>query len=486
MAEDAATTGPDAEPSTSADGAAPAAPPASGGDGGPAEGGSTSAGPAGAGRTTARRWAVRGLMVVVVLGLFTSTLAVWSHRALFNTDVWVENADALVADPAVTSALADKLTDQIVNGLQLQSRLRNRLPQDQQFLAVPLTAGITQLVERLTTEFLQSETFKEYWSKANRIVHDKIVAFLRGDTTRLQLEEGGAVVLDLTPVVAAISAKLQGIVPESVQQEGIQIDKLGIDVPPGEIRTQLEQAFGVQLPQDFGRFTVFQSDQLAVVQQAVTLFDRLVVLLPLLTLLLAVVMVVVSVHRLRTLLALGVALVVSMILTNALFQAVSNQVVGLITGTGAKSAALTLTANLLAQLRGITNWVLVLGLVLAVGAFLAGDSRPAKAIRHHTRAALGRMDTAVRGEQPTAPSPDEGATGRVLVWVTDHATLLRYAGLVAAIGWLALVSATWTTLIVVLVLLALYELAIELLAPSFLTTRPQPAAESGGAPTSGG
>jgi hypothetical protein len=423
----------------------------------------------------ARRWAVRLLMAVVVVGILTSTLAVWSHRVVLDTDVWVTNAEALAADPAVTDAIADKLTTQIVDGLQLQGRLRDALPADQRFLAVPLTAGVTQLVERITREVLQSEKFQEVWSKANRIVHEKVVAFLRGETTTVQLDESGAVVLDLTPLVAAVVNKLSSVAPD-VFGQGFTVPVIDVDVAPGQIRQTLQESLGVQLPPDFGRFTLFTSEDLATAQRAVTAFDRLVVVLPLLTLVLAVVMLVVSAHRLRTLLGLGVALAVSMVLVNALFQAVANQIVGLITGTAGRSAALTLTGRLLGELRGITNWILIVGLFLAVGAFLAGDSRPARAIRGQARQVARRVDTATGGDH-AEPAADGGPTGAVLNWVTAHATGLRYLGVAVAFGWLALVSATWGTLVVVLVVLGLYELGLEVLVPSGQTVRARQAIE---------
>ncbi|MFN8039314.1 MAG: hypothetical protein U0Q07_08900 [Acidimicrobiales bacterium] len=443
------------------DGSSDAAPDA----GATAEGGATATRASGL-----RRWSVRLLMVVVVLAILASTVAIWSHRALFNTDVWVANVDAVIADPEVTDALATRLTDQIVNGLQLQSRLRNALPDNQKFLAVPLSAGLGQLVDRVTKEVLQSDTFQEYWSKVNRVVHEKLVAFLRGETTYVQLDDGGQVVIDLTPLIGNILNKLQSAAPDIFGQ-GFTIPVVNVDVAPGEARQKIESSLGIQLPQDFGRFTVFQSDQLEMVQKGVTIFDRLVIVLPIVTVLLMIVMIAVSVHRLRTALALGIALIVSMILTNALFQAVTNQILGIIKGTAAKNGALILFGNLLGELRAITNWVIIVGVVLAVGAFLAGDSKLARLIRRQVGIVVGRIDHATKGDERALPSPEDGTTARAVLWITAHATGLRYAGLAVGIGWLALVSATWGSLIGVLVVIGLYELGLELLAPSSQVVR---------------
>jgi hypothetical protein len=77
--------------------------------------------------------------------------------------------------------------------------------------------------------------------------------------------------------------------------------------------TKLSKALGVTLPSDFGQITLVKSSDLAAVQQGVKAFDRLTLVLPLITILLIALSLWLSVNRRRTVLQLAVGVCLLMI-----------------------------------------------------------------------------------------------------------------------------------------------------------------------------
>ena len=74
------------------------------------------------------------------------------------------------------------------------------------------------MLEKVIGNVLVSPKFQTVWVDANRALHAKIVAFLRGDTTVLQARDG-VVYLDVYPLVDAVLRQLQqiGIIPADAE-----------------------------------------------------------------------------------------------------------------------------------------------------------------------------------------------------------------------------------------------------------------------------
>ena len=83
--------------------------------------------------------------------------------------------------------------------------------------------------------------------------------------------------------------------------------------PPQKAVNKLSKALGVQLPSNFGQITLVKSDKLATVQRLVKAFDRLTLVLPLVTIALLALTLWLSVNRRRTVLQLAVGVSLLMI-----------------------------------------------------------------------------------------------------------------------------------------------------------------------------
>jgi hypothetical protein len=101
-------------------------------------------------------------------------------------------------------------------------------------------------------------------------------------------------------------------------------------------------------------------------------------------------------------------------------------------------------------------YLLIAGLLVAVGAYLAGPGRGATWVRRRTVALARRA----RGEAEKGAGALSGtAAGR---WIETNLDGLRIGGVVVAFALLLLVDQSWTGVLVLLLFLAAYEIGLTL------------------------
>lgn len=146
-------------------------------------------------RNPARSAAAGVLVLVVALLLPTALAARWVHDTVGDTDGYVAVAEEVAADPDVQASLVEQLTTRVV-------------------AQVPTTGiaavddGVQGVVEQTVGDVVRSDTFATVWAEANRVAHETVLGLLTGDSTRVQLDADGQVVLDLSGVADAVSARL--------------------------------------------------------------------------------------------------------------------------------------------------------------------------------------------------------------------------------------------------------------------------------------
>ena len=229
----------------------------------------------GSGRPKRWRGILAGILVVLTaLNVVASTLGVWTKRTLANPDKYVALVAPLAQDPAITDALALKLTDQVFTALNVQQRVQDALgsipglPTSAGFLAGPIAAGAQNLVQTQVRQFLASDTFAKLWADLNREAYVKIQALLNGNYAALPNVSlnGGEVQLNMIPVIAAI---LQQVAQKAVDALGITVTIPSIPANLGSSAAiqMLSSALGVSLPPDFGQITIMTADQLSSYQK---------------------------------------------------------------------------------------------------------------------------------------------------------------------------------------------------------------------------
>ena len=155
--------------------------------------------------------------VLVGIGLvciFVSTLSVWLRDAALDSGVWESQSTQVLQSDNVRGLLATYVADQVVTQTDAQAVLASSLPPRLQPLAGAGTAALSRLADQAVNDALTLPRVQDLWAQANLRAHQKLVDFLKGDTTRLQTSNGN-VVLNVDQIVANMGARL-GASPDAV------------------------------------------------------------------------------------------------------------------------------------------------------------------------------------------------------------------------------------------------------------------------------
>jgi hypothetical protein len=388
-------------------------------------------------RTRGRgRWAgAIALMLVAALIAPLSAVARWTHSNLLDTDEYVAMVAPLAENPAVQQEISARITDAVFEALRVEELTQQtleaiaerprvegvteRLPVELGSFAEPITNAIHGFTLEQVSRLVASDTFEDAWVAANRQAHASLVAALTGETRAGVTVTDGRVSVSLGPFIEAIK-------PVLVER----------GVP-----------FADRIPVVDAQFVLLESRALSNAQSALRLLDLLRWVLPVMAILLLVGGVLLAPSRRR-----GLLIGASMVVVSLVLLLLSIQVARALYLDDLESALLVpqvgqvLFDTVSMPLRLWVRSAAVLFLVIAIGAWAAGPSSAAAAVR----SVPGRLAGATR--QPT------GALGTASRFANANATGLRIT--VGGLAVLAVLvgdrpSAGGVLLIAVLVVLAL-------------------------------
>lgn len=344
----------------------------------------------------------RTIVSIVMVGVAAvlvpvSITSVWLRTQLINTDRYVETVSPLARDPGVRDAAGTRITNALFAGVDVQTRIEQALPAQAAFLAVPITSGLRTVVHDVVDRILASDRFVELWDRANRSAHRQLVSVLTDSSGRK-----GVVQVDLSGVVGDAAKRLTDM--------------------------------GLPLFDNAGNrpvvFDLFQSSDVARVQSAFKLFNRLATVLAWFTVLLLVGAVVVSPNRRRGTVraATGLVLGAGSLLVGA--GAARGLYLNALPPGTSIPANETIFDTLTRSLRGGTRSVVAVGVVILVVALVLGPSGPAVRLRD----VLGRL-AGRAGDEAGSRRVDFGPVG---AFVARNVVALRIA--VALIALIVVVA----------------------------------------------
>ena len=323
------------------------------------------------------------LLVVGCVLVPLSLSAVWVRNTLLDTDNYVSTVGPLASDPHVQQAVANRVTDALVNDATVEKKISAALPPRASFLAAPLTDGVRSAVDRATLRLAQSSRFATLWERVNRRAHEALVNVLTG---------GGRV----TTQNGTVAVNVEQIV-ENVKQ---RLDARGITV--------LDD---VQVPPDKQQLVIVQSKDLEQVQGLVDLLQTIAWVLPVLALACFAAAIGLSGNRRRTIIrgAIGVAFAVAVQLV--LLKAGRNLYLDAVTTKkSTPGAAGAVWDQLTSFLRTSGLTAIAIALVIAFAAWVVGPSSAAVSVRGWWHRAFGRR--VVRVPKPRGPSPSSSPATR--------------------------------------------------------------------------
>jgi hypothetical protein len=424
-------------------------------------------------RRTGRR-RVRGVLAVVLVVLFAillpvTILATWAHRTVTNTDAYIATVGPIAASPEVQAALSAEITNEIYAALNPQQTIANALPPKAAKLAGPLSAGAKGYIQDAINKVLASPKFQQLWVAANRFAHAQLINVLEGDSKALQTTNG-QVVLNLVPLVnealKSVEAEASGLVGKNVTLPAIT----STSIPAADCQ-KIAAAISHPLPPTCGQITLFPASSLTGAQHAYRAFNRIVLLLLILTPLVFIAALWASTRRRRTLLQLTIGGMLALIVVRRAVYWLESDLTA--AAKPANRAALSvITGQVLHGFFDATLWFLIGGLIVLVVALLAGPYRWAVAARAWARRAAGSAG------QLVSAAGGHASSDATVTWVRRHLELLRIGGAVIAALALLIFNVNWVTLLIIAVLLALYEFGLHRLHQTEPAAQPRPAANA--------
>ncbi|RSM60396.1 hypothetical protein DMH04_54095 [Kibdelosporangium aridum] len=345
--------------------------------------------------------------VLIVLGCLLAPVAlatVWVHDQVADTDRFTTTMSPLIRDPSVRAALTDRVTDTVftyvdVRGLAddavdalaaqgLPPRLADRL----HGLTGPLASSVRDFVRTRVAELFAREQVARAWDRMIRVAHEQAGAVLSGSVSAVAIQ-GDKVTLDLAPFIDAAKQQL--------------------------VDAGLTAANSV--PEVHPTIAIADAADLVKARAAYSTVDKLATWLPWVALALLAVGVYLARDHRYALVATGLGVAASMLMLAA-GLAIARIV--LVDSVPSRSAAPAAAAYdiVVRFLRDGLRMLLVLGLVVALGTFLAGPSVTAVRIRRGVVRSLAWL----RGRAGLR-------SGRLGGWVHTYRGVLRGAAVGLAV-----------------------------------------------------
>ena len=173
-----------------------------------------------------RRPMARSIVAGVALALAVliapiAAMGTWARLQLVDSDRFVETFAPLAQDPDVQDFVADQVGKAIheqvdfdavvgevfdgLRGLDLPPRAASALS----LLQAPAASGLTSLVDGVIHDVVASDQFADIWAQSLRVAHERAVAIMQNSPdTALQLADDGVLSLDLGVVVDRVKSAL--------------------------------------------------------------------------------------------------------------------------------------------------------------------------------------------------------------------------------------------------------------------------------------
>jgi len=328
--------------------------------------------------TQVKRHSGRSLIALLLLVLAwilapLCVIAVWADSEISDTSRYVATMAPLAENPAVQDAVANRITDAVVQKLDVpalvdqadQALGGTRVPPKaasalENLLAGPVTSSVTSLVHTASQKVVTSSAFATVWKDANRTAHTAVDNLLSGKKSTALQAHGNDVVLDLGPAVDQVKQQL--------------------------VANGLSAAS--HIPTVNAQFTLFTSADVHKVQTGYRLLNAVGNWLPLITVLIAAAGVALAVRRRRALVAAALGTAVGMLLLGIGLAAARHIYLAHLPEGVSSPAAAAIFDQLVFFLRRTLRAVGVLGLGVALGAYLGGPGHYAMRVRTWCRTGI--------------------------------------------------------------------------------------------------
>jgi hypothetical protein len=387
------------------------------------------------------RWRTPVASLLIVLGCLLaplSVLGVWTANQVANTDRYLANVQPLISEPSVQHALTDRLSLAITSRLDVPALVSQAAAAlDRQgatragnlldATSGSIASGVNGFIHEQIGKFVASPRAAQLWAQANRSLHTQMVKVLSGQSGSALTVVNGQAVLNLGPLIDQVKANLAA--------EGLTVVS--------------------KIPHVNPTYPLFPSSYLTRAQSGYQLLTILKIVLPIAVLILFGIGIYIARSHRRALIGAGLGLAAAMLVLGVALAIGRSIMLGSLPAGSSAPAAADAYDILVRYIREGLRVLLVVGLIVAVGAFFTGPAVTAVKTRGALKAGLGWI---------RASGENVGLrTGLAGTWTYAHRKGLRLSAVAIAslvfvfwsqpTGLVALVIA-----IILLIVLGLIEL----------------------------
>ncbi|MFE9629606.1 hypothetical protein [Streptomyces sp. NPDC006463] len=387
-----------------------------------------------AAREPRHRWKSFFAALLIVIGCVLAPLAAvasWASSEVGDTDRYVQTVAPLASDPDIQAAAANRVTDAVMEHIDIPALLEGVAPADKPRLEKALGKlgdslenAVRSFVHDKAQDVIASDTFQRIWTEANRRIHTVVVKALTGSGGGAVKINNDSVTVDLGPVVDQVKQRLV--------DEGMSV--------------------AAKIPEVHTDFTVLRADDIGKVKTYFRLLQIAGNWLPVLSVLLVAAGVLLSRHRRRVLVTAALAFAFAMLMLGAALTVFRVVYLNALPDTVSQPAAESVYDALTLYLRSTVRMTVVLGVVIALAAWLTGPGRWASFVQQGWHSGIGAVrSTADRAGMRTGP---------VGPFVQRHRTWITWVLVAAAVLTFVLWSYPTGLVILVIALVLLFAMAV--------------------------
>jgi hypothetical protein len=373
-----------------------------------------------------RRVAAWVLVVLMGIAVAGSVVGFWVNRTVLETDRFMAVVTPIVESESVQAVVSDRVADQLLEALDLETRLKDRLSQADdrlrerlgaaldlpdaivsrlqntrfglESLAPMIAAGVETRIREAVTTFISSREGNDLLLRTIAFAHERSVLLLRDELDQLPnvVVAEGEVRLNLVPVIAEV---LRSVVNAGLDFVGIQrqIPPFDSTEDATDAIDRLASVVGRDLPPDFGQVRIASEESLDRAQGYVRAFDLALWAL----LIAAIVLGVLAVWLAPTIpvgaLRVGVAAAIAALVGWGLVQLLAAQVVDAATTADGRAALGEIVDSLVGALNGTAFALGVIGIGVAASGFIVD--------RQDRQAAAAEATVAAPAPETPPPPP---------------------------------------------------------------------------------
>lgn len=371
------------------------------------------------GNTWKKIGAVASIIMATAL-LVAGNLLFWAGNTIIDPQRFNAIVSPLIKTPEIQQALSHYVSEQLFARVNVQQILEENLPERIAFAAPALAGQVESATQTALTRITQNESFQQTWNSTIESAHARFINFLQnyqGDGT-----------IELSEVYDRLVAQL----PE----------------------TRFGLLSKVQLPEQAGSITLVDASWLPFahnVANNIWLYRILATVLCIGCIALAIWL---SRRRRRTAITIGVIFAIFMVVTLIAIRITQQQLVANVV-SDYQPAARVVSESLLQSLILQTRVLFVIGIVIALVAWVSGPYKSATLMRSRIELLFGgNIHDALFGRGENA----------VTRWTGDHKRLIQWGLTAIAALVIVLSPLNMTTMLIVLAALIVALLVVEIIA----------------------